>query len=248
MGFFNSNKSAIFLHDRRYVMNNEEKTDICKSCGKIIGAAEQAIVVEDGLLCIKCEQRLSDTSNIVSRDDSTVELKTVVKWVFQMFLGIILVIDLIIMILPQPPTPHYEYSFGGQRLVSSYSSTGASIQKAKDWADLYLNPVGWAAIIYRGIEMDTVYQLRRDESWESALGIGRIISFLVGVSFLFLSIWLFGQEKTRRNAFEVLTSSQTIEELPSVCKSCGRTISSSEMAIVVDGGLFCFQCDQKNKQ
>jgi hypothetical protein len=41
-------------------MNIEEKTDICKSCGKTIGSQERATVVEDGLLCFQCEKNYSD--------------------------------------------------------------------------------------------------------------------------------------------------------------------------------------------
>ncbi len=57
----------IFTHDRRGIMKSEGKTDICKSCGRTIGASERAIVADGGLICAQCEQELSPAFNLVSK-------------------------------------------------------------------------------------------------------------------------------------------------------------------------------------
>ncbi|MFZ0035738.1 MAG: hypothetical protein WAK60_12220 [Sedimentisphaerales bacterium] len=58
-------------------MNSEEKVDICKSCGRTIGASEGAIVVKGGLICFQCEQKLPhECSNQIEKQENECNLQS----------------------------------------------------------------------------------------------------------------------------------------------------------------------------
>jgi hypothetical protein len=103
----------------------------------------------------------------------------------QVVLTLLLVVDLVILALPEP-----------KAIPGTYSSTVANIYAAKNWADLYLSPVGWFAKVFKGKETDTVYQLRRHESWRVGLVVGR----LVGLGLLVVAICVLSPRPRRATA------------------------------------------------
>jgi hypothetical protein len=91
---------------------------------------------------------------------------------------VIAVIDLIITIIPQPAPPQVRILPGGIASSTSYSSTSDRIVAAKNWVEVYLNPVGWVAR-FKGFRPDDLYILKRKESWKNALETGQVLTLFV---------------------------------------------------------------------
>ena len=120
----------------------------------------------------------------VNRPDAESQVpkdRTRARWILRILaivIGVIAVIDLIITIIPQPAPPQVRILPGGVVSSTSYSSTEDSIVAAKNWVEVYLNPVGWVAL-GKGHGPKNLYVLKRNENWKNALETGQVLSLLV---------------------------------------------------------------------
>lgn len=107
--------------------------------------------------------------------------RTRARWILRILaivIGVIAVIDLIITIIPQPAPPQVRILPGGIVSSTSYSSTEDSIVAAKNWVEVYLNPVGWVARL-KGFTPNDLYILKRKQSWKNALETGQVLTLFV---------------------------------------------------------------------
>jgi len=69
---------------------------------------------------------------------------------------------------------------GAARQSISRSETDDTIQNAKHWADLYLSPVGWYAVLAKdGLDVDSAHLFKRDPFWRKAFSFGRFFTGVV---------------------------------------------------------------------
>ena len=112
------------------------------------------------------------------------KLKLLIHVVVMVLVAITLCVNVVILLLPQPeyrppevpppPLPGYGGHPGQQYVIRTSSSTDAAIRHAKNWADIYLNPVGWYLRVVRGTTPGSLYiLLDSDESWVTRIAWGR---------------------------------------------------------------------------
>ena len=107
--------------------------------------------------------------------------RKVIRWALKiaaMVIGVMAVVDLVITLIPEPGPRRQNFSSGGNVTVSSYSETDDAIVDAKNRVQSYLSPVGWAAL-RKGHGPDSLYILKRDESWKAALETGQVMTLFV---------------------------------------------------------------------
>ena len=124
------------------------------------------------------------------------------KWVLRVLaiiIGVVAAIDLVTMLIPMPAPQQPMYT-PGLRVEYHSSDTETSIIRAKNWAQSYINPVGWVAL-FKGFGPDRLYILKRDEGWKNALETGQTLT-LIALLVLPVALWMFSTRAAVRKSLE----------------------------------------------